>query len=167
MGQSYMTNQRTNWAVWASVATVLVFAAAFMPWGVIRGTPSASSFNGPAGEFFGSNPFGGMTVTLTVTGWNGTVTLAGISLPNWTVVLLAAAVTALAWLVVTDAWQPPRYLGPALAVLGLLQVLLTLLVLAGSEKSSLGIGILATAVGLGILTFTSFSLAKARPLAAQ
>ena len=81
--------------------------------------------------------------------------------------LLAAAATALAWPVATDAWRPPRYLGPALAVLGLLQVLLTLLVLVGSGKSTVGIGIVATAVGLAAITFASFALAVTRPPAAQ
>jgi hypothetical protein len=159
MGQAHMTNQRKNWAVWSSIAAVLVFAAAFMPWGEFQATSSAP-FGGPSGDFFGSNPFGGMTVTLTVNGWNGTVTIAGVRLPNWTVVLVAVAVAALAWSVVSNAWQPPRYLGPLLAVLGLMQALLTLLVLAGSEKSSLGIGILATVAGLGVLTFASFSLGR-------
>ena len=160
-----MAKQRKHLAIWTSIAAVVVFMAAFMPWGEVQGTPM-TSFHGPAADFFGSNPFGGMTVTVTLNGWNGTVTLAGIQLPNWTVVLLAVMVTALAWLVVSDAWQPPRFLAPALATLGLLQVLLTLLVLAGSGNSSLGIGILATIAGLGVLTFAAFSIAMASPSAA-
>ena len=162
-----MTKERKNWAVWTSIAPIMVFAAAFMPWGEITATPAASFGGSAASDFFGSSPFGGMTMTLTVNGWNGTFTLAGIKFPNWTVVLLAGSVTALAWLAATGAWRPPRYLGPALAAIGLLQAVLTLLVFVGSKESSVGLGILATIVGLAALTFASFALATERSPAAS
>jgi|GEM_PF-4545791 len=59
-----------KFAIGATIAAVLIFAAAFMPWGAIRGTPNVPSPFGSSFPF-GGNPFQGMQITVTITGWNG------------------------------------------------------------------------------------------------
>jgi hypothetical protein len=95
-----------------------------------------------------------------VTGWNGSVNLGGLSVPNWLVVLLAAAVAGISWAIVTRSWQPPRFLSPVLAILGLLQIVATMIVFMSSGRASIGIGILTTLIGFIALAYTSITLAR-------
>jgi hypothetical protein len=134
--------------VWIGVAAVVV--ASFLPWGTFVAKPTVSIEGFPGGGFPG-NPFGEMTMKVTLTGWTGTMTLLGMSVPNWFNVVLAVAAAAVATLGATGAWNPPRLLVVVLACLGLAQVAGTLLVLLSATGASLGVGILvalASFIGL-------------------
>ena len=120
-------------AVWLSVAAALVFAAAFMPWGEIR---HAEISFGDGGVFGG--------LSFTVTGWNGSVTLVGLTLPNWLVVLAAGGVALVGWLRASGAGSP-AFVPIGVAGYGLLHSLFALVALAGSDRSSAGVGSLLTA----------------------
>jgi hypothetical protein len=138
-------------AIGITIAAVLIFAAAFMPWGEIRGTPKIHSpFQG---DFpFGGSPFQGMQMTITVTGWNGNITLGGLKLPNWLVVLAAAGVTTLCWLKASSVWDAPPAVLFALAAYGLLHAGFALVALIASDEGSAGVGGFLTALGfIGIL----------------
>jgi FtsH-binding integral membrane protein len=127
-------------AISVTVAAAAVVVAAFMPWGTIRATP-AISIGGPF-----SNPFEGMAVTMTLTGWDGTLTLAGMAVPNWVVVALALATAGVVWLRATETWHPPRGLPLGLALLGCAHVAGILAVLAFSGKGTIGIGAVIAAI---------------------
>jgi hypothetical protein len=79
-----------KFAIGVTMVAVLIFAAAFMPWGEVRGTPQVGNDLPMGGDLLQ-----GWRVTVTITGWNGYITLGGLKLPNWLVVLAAAGATAL------------------------------------------------------------------------
>ncbi|MGO9111567.1 MAG: hypothetical protein ACLP9L_20270 [Thermoguttaceae bacterium] len=140
-----------NCAIGVTIASVLIFAAAFMPWGEINAIPT---INSPFGGSFPipGNPFPGMNLTITITGWNGSITVGGLSLPNWLVVLASAGVATLCWLKATSVWDAPVAVLFALAGYGLLHIGVALLTLMGSGKSSAGVGSLLTALAfIGII----------------
>jgi hypothetical protein len=173
-----MDIKQKNITILASVAALVIFFAAFMPWGSFQAVPFANvnlsnsfagasdpfpgvtSFNGGPGGFSGPTSFSGMNINFIVTGWSGSIDVGGISLPNWLVVLLAAAVAGISWAIVTGSWQPPRFLSPILVLLGLLQIIATLIILMSSGKSSMGIGLLVTLAGFLTLAYTSIALAR-------
>jgi hypothetical protein len=108
-----------QYAIGLTIAAVVIFVSAFMPWGTVRNAqlnlPNVR-FTGqiPPNEFGPSmNPamfnggFPGVTFDITMTGWNGMLTLGGLRIPNWLVVLAAAAVAALEWLAVNRVWTAP------------------------------------------------------------
>lgn len=92
-------------------------------------------------------------MTITFNGLDGGATFAGITFPNWTVLLLAGTTTALVWLSVTGTWQPPRYLAAALAGAALVQAVLTLVTLLSMADTTVGIGLLTTIAGLATMTW--------------
>jgi hypothetical protein len=140
-----------KFSVGVTIAAVLIFAAAFMPWGEIRGALNAPSPFGNDAPF-GGNPFQGMQMTLTVTGWNGHITLGGLEMPNWLVVPVAASVAALCWLKAASIWNAPSAVLFAAASWGLLQAGITVAILIGSEGGSAGVGSFLTVLAfLGML----------------
>ncbi|RYG44787.1 hypothetical protein EON79_14165 [bacterium] len=143
-------------AVGVSVAGAMVLLASFLPWGTIRATPKLP-FDTP-GSPFGKNPFEAFSMKVDITGWNGTSTLAGITVPNWFTVALAGMVVVIVWLRATDAWHPPKYLAPVLATVGLLQSMTVLLALSTGEGGSVGIGVILAAVA-----FLGMAMASLRP----
>jgi len=140
-----------KFAIGVTIAAVLIFAAAFMPWGDIRSAPEVQS---PFGNDFpfGGNPFQGMQMTLTMTAWNGSITAGGLKLPNWLVVLAAASVTVLCWLKATLVWEAPIAAPLAVAGYGLLHAGFALLILMTSHQGSPGVGAVLTVLAfIGIL----------------
>lgn len=138
-------------AIGVTIAAVLIFAAAFMPWGEIRGIPQVQS---PFGDDFpfGGSPFQGMQMTFTITGWNGYITPGGLKLPNWLVVLAAAGVTALCWLKALSVWDAPIAVPFAIAAYGLLHAGLAVVTLMSSEQGSAGVGSFLTVLAfVGVL----------------
>lgn len=127
--------QQRNRAVGVTIAAVVIVVASFLPWGEIRG--GADTLSGAI--------FQGLGLSLTVTAWNGHITLLGIKLPNWLVVVTAVAAAALVWIRAAKAWEPPHALLYALAGYGLFHSAWVLLVLMFSNEGSAGIGSLATA----------------------
>ncbi len=132
-------------AIGVSLAAAFIFAAAFMPWGEIRATPEVQSPFGDGGPF-GGGLFGDMQITLTITGWNGNVTLGGLKLPNWLAVLAAACVAAASWLRAMGVWTAPSFVPFTFAGYGLLHAGFALVALMGSDQGSAGLGSLLTAL---------------------
>ncbi|MEW6747085.1 MAG: hypothetical protein AB1486_30485 [Planctomycetota bacterium] len=140
-----------NSSIGVSILAALIFGAAFMPWGEIR---SKSPFPSPLGDAFPIEGirFGDVQMTLTMTGWNGTVSPFDVDLPNWLVVLAAAGITALCWLRASSAWSVSPIVLLALAAYGLLHAGFALVMLAASDEGSVGVGSLITAIAFsGIL----------------
>ena len=141
----------TKCAIGVTVSTAVVFAAAFMPWGEVSGTATIQSLFGD-GSPFGDSPFQGMQLTLTMTGWNGSISPGGLELPNWLVLLGAIAVTALCWLKACSVWEAPAVVPFALAAYGLIHAAFLLVTLMSSDRGSAGVGSFLTVVAfLGIL----------------
>lgn len=133
----------TKLAIGVSIAAVLVFAAAFLPWGEIRAAPQLRAPFG--GDFpFPGGMFEGMQMTLTITGWNGNITLVGLKLPNWLVVLAAGGVTALCWLKASSVWDAPPAVSFVVAAYGLLHAGFALVVLILASEGSPGVGVILT-----------------------
>jgi hypothetical protein len=132
-----MSPKMREHAIGVAAGAVAVVVAAFMPWGTIRAEPVISISR----EGF-PNPFDGMAVTMTLTGWNGTFTFAGMAIPNWFAVVLALATAGVVWMRAAETWHPPRWLPLGLALLGCAQIVGILAVLAFSGKGTIGIGAL-------------------------
>ncbi len=76
-----------------------------------------------------------MQITVTVTGWNGYITPAGLKLPNWLVVVAAAGVTVLCRLKALSVGKVPLAVPLAVAGYGLLHAGFALAILMTSKKS--------------------------------
>jgi len=128
-----------------TLLTFLILAAAFMPWGQRSGVEPHVL---PLGEnklvSYDAGPFPSTKPSLTMTGWNGRLTLVGLELPNWLVVLAAATVAVLYWLKVLSLWPAPAFLVFAVAGYGVLQAVITFVVLVRSYGASPGVGLLLT-----------------------
>ncbi len=146
-----MIDRTKSLAVLVSIAAALVLAAAFMPLGEMSVIPWGRNVPG-----FPMPP--SLTVHLSTNGWNGAVPIAGVDLPWWTVAPLALAAAALAWLAVSP-WRPPRFLGPALASVGLIQASLTAAVLVASPSLTVGIGAPLTVAAFSGMVICSLALA--------
>jgi hypothetical protein len=139
-----------KFAIGISLGAAFIFAAAFLPWGVISGVPNLPGPFGESGPF--GAMFGGLQLTITVTGWNGSINLGNLSLPNWMVVLAAAGLAAVAWLRALDIWSAPAFVPFALASYGLLHAGDFLVSMMRSSNASAGVGsFLTTATFLGLL----------------
>jgi hypothetical protein len=135
-------------AILTSTVAVLILLGAFMPWGQIHGQPVVQGHGLP---YAGGHPFMGGRMSLTVTGWNGTLTLAGLSLPNWLVVLATAGVAVLCWMRASSVWQAPTALPIALAGYGLVHTGFFTILLAASGDASLGVGSVVSTLAFMIL----------------
>jgi hypothetical protein len=137
-----MTPSR-NTAIAATIATALIIAASFMPWGELRG---AIDIQSPFGDDFRfMNDALNAQFAVTVTAWNGTLTLGGLKLPNWLVVVAAVAVAAFCWLKATGTWPAPRWLSLLLVAYGVLHTLFFTLTVAFNGTA--GVGALLTILG--------------------
>ena len=89
---------------------------------------------------------------MTITGWNGSMTVSGIALPNWLVVVAAAAVAGLAWLRAGAVWTAPRPVPFVLAGYGLVHAAGSAFVRMASDRGAAGIGsLLSAATFVGML----------------
>jgi hypothetical protein len=130
------TSPQTKCAIGVSVAAVVVLIASFMPWGELRGTPNAP---------LGGALFQGMNLSLTMTAWNGNITILGLKIPNWLVVVAASAAALISWLKALSVWQAHIGLSVGLTVYGFLHACWVLVSLGASDDGSIGIGSLLTA----------------------
>jgi hypothetical protein len=149
-----MSSNRKS-AIGVTIAAVVVFAAAFLPWGRF----SDESILLPGMETFFEMSQG--MEKWTMTGWRGGFTVQvcfGLTpichavLPNWLVVVAAASVAALYWLKAVSAWDAPLAVLFALAGYGLLYVGFWFVALMAYDKGDAGVGSFLTALGFaGIL----------------
>lgn len=138
-------NSHSTLPVGTTIAAVLVLAAAFMPWGSITAVPTLEMPMFP-GSTLTKGTFSSTEMTWTVTGWNGKLTIGGLELPNWAVVLAAGCVAALAWARAYSASRPSVFVLLGIAGYGVLHTLGWMAVMLGSGKGALGFGALLTTV---------------------
>jgi hypothetical protein len=82
-----------------------------------------------------------MSLAVTLTGWNGHVTLFGVESPNWAVVAAALVLLSLGVLELTQRWRAPLWLKIVLAAYGTVHLGAMIIILL--DKGTLGIGGLA------------------------
>jgi hypothetical protein len=154
-----------NLAIGVTIAAVVIFAASFMPWGTIRGTPALNFPFVPRGTEL-PDFFGGMEFVVNVTGWNGNMLLGRLELPNWLVVVAAISVATLCWLKVASVWAAPAALLFGLAGYGLFHAGDILVWLLTSDKRSAGVGSFLTVIAFaGILIALVRHARSAKPVA--
>jgi hypothetical protein len=152
-----------NLVIGVTIAAVVIFAASFMPWGEVRGTATLNLPFMPKGAEV-PDLFGGMEIVVTVTGWNGTMNLGRLKLPNWLVVFAAVGVAALCWLKATSVWAAPPALLFGLAGYGLFHSGDILVWLLSSDKSSAGVGSFLTVIAFaGMLAALIRHVRAAKP----
>jgi len=147
-------SSNTKFAIGVTIPAVLIFAAAFMPWGHFPG--GSTPFQGMQSVFAGA-----LEEAWTTTGWNGNITVAAfvdlrmihpVTLPNWLVVLAAASVAALGWLKAASVWDAPSVVLFGLAGYGLLHAGFAFVALMAIDNGSAGVGSFLTALAfVGIL----------------
>jgi hypothetical protein len=97
-----------------------------------------------AGQLFGL----GHAAPLTVTGWNGTLTLLAIDVPNWMTALAAGILALWSWVDANISRKAGAYL---LAIYGFIHCLYAAVILVSSERGVLGVGPLVVAVGFAVI----------------
>jgi hypothetical protein len=108
-----------------------------------------------ARPFGAGNPLAPIDVPSKVDAWHGALAVGGLKLPNYLVLLSAAAVAALAWLKALSVWKAPLALPLVIAALSLFHVGDWFVLLMGSSypwHASPDVGLFLTAFGfIGIL----------------
>ncbi len=131
------------------ILTILIVVAGFLPWGQIRGAPAS-----PVPLI--SDAFEGMAITITV--WNGSISLGGLDLPNWLTVVAAFAVVGAYWLRELAVLAVPVALMVVIAAYGILHTLFAVTILTLSDEGSPGTGAVLSAlffVGMIVLLIRS------------
>lgn len=119
-----------RFAVSITIAAVLAIVAALMPWAELT---------------VRSPEFGGMPVTISVSGFNGWVGFGWIRLHNWLAILAAAGVAGLCWLKTLSIWDTSPVVPYVLAGYGLAHTAAFLVMaLASKGQASLEIGAILT-----------------------
>lgn len=134
------------------VALSLAVIGAPCPWMEI---PVQRASAGPLDGLLQSGAFEGFpsfSMTLTVNAFNGTLSVAGITTPNWLVVVMTVAAAGLVLLRVHKQADVPKPLVFGLFAIATLGMLFAAAVGLGGDGASLGIGVplLLAANGVGI-----------------
>ena len=124
-------------AIGVSIAAAVVFIGAFLPWGEVSAGPTLDLPGGSA-----HLPL----FSATMTGWNGHITVLGMKIPNWLVVVVAVAAAGLCWLRTMDVWPVSTTIPAVLAGYGLLHAGWVVVVLGASGRGSVGIGAIVVAL---------------------
>ena len=130
-----------NWPIGIFLCSTLIVVASFLPWGSFQAAPQLPFSGGP---FSDMNPLAGTQFTVNINGWNGSFNLMGLTIPNWTLVVLAVLIALFAWLRAAHVWRAQPAASLALAGYGALHsgaVLMALLL-----NGHMGIGSLLTCV---------------------
>lgn len=137
-------------------AVVLIAAASLAcPWAEITATTATllnDTFGGAFGDAAGGFPLGGSRMTVTMNGFNGTITPVGIEMPAWLLGVATIAGGALALAQIHAKVDVPALV--YLLVFGLpsLVLLLGIVGMLAADNASLGIGmpLLLLANGIGL-----------------
>lgn len=153
-----------KWPTAIIIGAVIVLVASFMPWGTFTSTLKPTVTGGP---FEGLNSFKDVQATITLSGWNGWINLFTVKIPNWIVVIAAAAVLGLALMEARTDIIPNPIMSVVLSAYGTFHVGFVMYILV--PKGSLGIGSILTfgafVVFLGYaLQNLVFGAAKAEPV---
>lgn len=137
------------------VVVLVVLASMFMPWG----TAPINSMTGPKTELNQAlfAPLLTAMGSVTFNGWNGSVTLMGIAVPDWMVLVLAVAAVGLALTRGSETRGPPRGLIYLLLIAAIVQCAVVVAVLAGSKDGTAGIGPIVGALALVAFMFYGVS----------
>jgi hypothetical protein len=128
--------------VGAIVAAIVVLVASFVPWGL---------FDMPTQVLFGFGNFGAMCTAnqhftfnrpafaMTINGWNGHLIIFGMIVPNWLVVVAAAAIATIAVLVRFTDIHIPRFFSPLLSAYGVVHCGMAAYFLGPTQHLGLGV----------------------------
>jgi serine/threonine protein kinase len=130
-----------RYAIQVTIATIVILAASFMPWGQFRGKAELDL------PFVGGNPLQGMEFNFSTNGWNGSLTFGNLKVPNWLVLLEAVAVAGLSWLKALSIWKTPTWLPVVLVAASLLQLGNWFALLMRWEHASVDFGLVVTVLG--------------------
>ena len=114
----------------------IIFVAAFMPWGK---------------SGFIVLPISGATLSQIATGWTGHISVIGILIPNWVVVVIAAAIAFIGWLRANSVEVKPN-LSLWLTLYGLIHTIIFLysaITFRGTPQ--LGIGSIITVIAFVVI----------------
>ncbi len=149
-------------AVLLIVACAILALASFLPWAQFKPQMPAGFDLASMDEF--------MRSAMTATGWNGNVSLLGITVPNWFVPILAFAIIGMTLMRGADIWDAPNGLSIAAAAYCLAHLtLLIAVVVANGSQVRLGFGVLLAelaavfALGIAIFGRSSDSYEPAHP----
>lgn len=138
-------------AIGVTLLGLLVLLAGFLTWDSIIGAAELP---------IGGHLIRGFEFTLLVNAWNRFISPGGATLPNWLVVVAALQFAAFAWMRHRRFWTAPHAVHLGLAIYGVGHAGYVVLVLAGKDEASVGIGSLLTlAAVMGLLV----SAVKQRP----
>lgn len=132
---------------------LIVLVAGFLSWGTVTG---------PMQSPFGGDLFGQMTITARIDAWNGSIEPTGVSLPNALVVVAALALVLFAWLRHAGTWRAPRGVSLGLAIYALGHVAFLIVMLAGADEATVGVGALLTAAACVGLLLTAIKEGPAK-----
>jgi len=150
---------KPKWPIGIFIASAVVLVSAFLPWGsmqasfkiALHDTPLAGL---PERAFGNLDPFKGIVVTMT--GWNGSLELGGLTLPNWLVVVAALAISAFCALRAASVWEVHPIVNILLASYGIFHCVALALVLL-SNSGRVNVGLIAT-----LLAFITMAIVLAR-----
>jgi hypothetical protein len=118
----------------------LVIVASFMTWATVQAHPTLS---------IGSFPLGNMgmnfSMTMTVTAWNGSLTLLQVQTPNWLIVPAAVVVALVAALRAFGFKQASPVIEWVLSIFGVLYMIAFVLMIVDGG-GTLGIGSILTLI---------------------
>lgn len=142
----------------ATLATVAVLITASLPWGVISGAGDLRTTGDAGAALRASEDLLRITgVTITISGWEGYLTLAGIKLPNFLVPIAALLATAVLWARAMGVRAGlPRAIPIGLVGFGLLHGAITMFAYVVADGGSLRIGLPLCQVAFLWLAYGTF-----------
>lgn len=168
-------SRQKNHAITVSILTLIIFAASFTPWGTIRyideerpsgnlvfhnnviykrdDLPFSLQNKAPVLQFQNGKPILQFqdkktdTTVKEITGtlWNGSLSVYGVEIPNWLIVIAAILVALSAWVKALSGWKAYLPFSICLSIYGLLHSGLSLVSFATSRNGSMGIGLYLSA----------------------
>ncbi|RMD74619.1 MAG: hypothetical protein D6820_16380 [Lentisphaerae bacterium] len=168
-------SRQKNHAITVSILTLIILAASFTPWGTIRDIDEERSSgnlvfhnnviyqedklpfslqnkapvfriqNGKRILQFQDKKTNTTVNEITGTLWNGYLSIQGVEIPNWLIVIAAILVAISAWVNALSGWKAYLPFSICLSIYGLLHSGLSLVSFATSRNGSMGIGLFLSA----------------------
>ena len=138
------------------ITSGLMLLSCWMPWAIFSAKPHFSS-QVPSEFLLGMPAMGPIEVT--INGWNGSLTLLGVTSPNWVTACCAGVIAILSLVGFKGSVHVPGTIPLLLALYGLLHTGVVLVTMIGQ---SLGIGIILAFACFLFLSFLSFRTLRAQ-----